>query len=127
MQLRNRLAVDATGIRITETDEVGNYQVRGVDSEFTAGFAINPPSEESAFSRLIPADLDNLFGEKRYGVARDIESLTRSVTTGRLGIEIFPLILGLVILVFCLELIVANRFYEADQSPETASRKAVTV
>jgi len=127
VQLRNRLAVDATGIRITETDEVGNYQVRGVDSEFTAGFAINPPSEESAFSRLIPADLDNLFGEKRYGVARDIESLTRSVTTGRLGIEIFPLILGLVILVFCLELIVANRFYEADQSPETASRKAVTV
>ena len=81
---------------------------------------------ESDFSRLGAADLDLLLGEGRYAIAENTESLTRTVNTGRMGMEVFPLILGLVIIIFCLELIVANRFYEADQDqlPETSTAAA---
>ena len=118
IQLRGQVPAETNTVFVEETNEVGSYTVKGIDSEFSAGFAVNPPVGESDFTRLTIADLDNLLGEKRYGVARDVESLTRSVTTGRLGIEVFPLILGLVIIIFCLEMIVANRFYEADQRVE---------
>lgn len=118
VQLRGQVPAGATSVYVEETDEVGNYSVKGIDSEFTAGFAVNPPAGESKFTRLSVADFDNLLGEKRYDVASGIEGLTRSVMTGRLGIEVFPLILGLVMIVFCLELVVANRFYEADQRVE---------
>lgn len=121
IQLRGQVPADMNSVFIEETNEVGNYAVKGIDSEYATGFAVNPPAGESDFTRLDVADLDNLLGEKRYDVARDVESLTRSVTTGRLGIEVFPLILGLVMIVFCLEMIVANRFYEADQRVDDAT------
>jgi len=78
---------------------------------------VNHDSRESDFSQATIADLDNLLGEGRYSVARDVESLTRSVTAGRLGVEVFPVILGIVLILFCLELLSANKFYEADSEP----------
>jgi hypothetical protein len=77
-------------------------------------FSVNHDSGESDFSRATTADLNNLLGEDRYSVARDVESLTRSVTAGRLGVEVFPIILGIVLILFCLELLSANQFYEVD-------------
>ena len=46
---------------------------------------------------------------------RDSEELERSVGDMRIGREVFPMLLLLLLLVFCCEHLVANRFYESDQ------------
>jgi len=50
-----------------------------------------------------------------------MEGLKRTIRTGRLGVEIFPLLATLLLLLFCLEHFTANFFYEIDQSAETVS------
>lgn len=104
-------------LRLNETDSIGHYEVVAADPavDFRAGFSVNLPTGESDFQRLNEADLALMFGEGRFSIAANTESLTRTVNTGRMGVEVFPLILGVVIIVFCLELVSANRFYEAEQ------------
>ncbi len=65
-----------------------------------------------------PEELDRVLGKDRYSVSRSIEGLTRNVAFGRVGQEVFSLILGIVVAVFCAEHFVANRFYESEQATE---------
>jgi uncharacterized membrane protein len=113
-QLPGSVAADSDSIWIEDANELGHYLIKPRGDGRPISFSVNHDSGESNFSRVTPTDLDNLLGEGRYSVARDVESLTRSVTAGRLGVEVFPLILGIVLILFCLELLSANQFYEAD-------------
>ena len=108
---------DADGIWIKDVNELGHYLIKPRPDGRQISFSVNHDSGESDFSRATIADLDSFLGEDRYSVARDVESLTRSVTAGRLGVEVFPVILGIVLMLFCLELLSANKFYEADSEP----------
>jgi len=112
-------------LRLTEIDEAGQFEVVSAspDQKFQSGFSVNLRASESDFSRLSEVDLNLLLGMNRYAIAENTESLSRTVNTGRLGVEIFPLILGVVVLIFCLELVVSNRFYESDQEvlPESST------
>ncbi len=116
-QIPGVVATDSDSIWIEEANELGHYLIKPrLDGRLTS-FSVNHDSGESDFSQATIADLDNLLGEGRYSVARDVESLTRSVTAGRLGVEVFPVILGIVLILFSLELLSANKFYEADGEP----------
>ncbi len=119
-QLPGEVAPDARYIAIHHADELGHYEIVGAeqDSHFTSGFSVNPSADESDFTRLVEADLDVFLGQGRYSVAPSIEELERIVTRGRIGQEVFSLILFVVIAAFCTEHVVANRFYDADQTPE---------
>jgi hypothetical protein len=76
------------------------------------GFSVNPPGSESVFSVLDTKDLDGLFGGKdRYNLADDPESLRKVITVGRLGRELFPLLMLLILLVVTAENVLANTFY----------------
>ena len=44
------------------------------------------------------SDLDALFGKKGYNLATDAESLKREVTMSRVGFEIFPWLMGLILI-----------------------------
>jgi len=125
IQLPGDIPAGTSLLRLTEIDEVGHYELvsANADQKFQSGFSVNLPVSESDFSRLSEIDLDLLLGPDRYAIAENTDSLNRTVNTGRLGVEVFPLILGLVLLVFCLELIVSNRFYESDQEvlPESST------
>ena len=136
VQLPGDVPEGETELRITGADERGNYEVVPVDGPgnvpgvgnsghdgkpLVMGFVVNAAAGESDFARLTVTDLDNLLGEKRYSLADSIEGLERSVTTGRLGVEVMPLVLGLLIVAFCLEHTVANRFYQTDQAPEAVA------
>jgi len=102
-----------------EIGQLGNYEVLGrepADSGYRTGFSVNPDPAESDFSRLNSEELENLLGEKRFSVARKIEDLEANVGQGRLGIELFPNMVLLLIFIFCTEHLVANRFYHADQT-----------
>lgn len=113
-QVPGSVAADADSIWIDNTNELGHYLIKPRSEGRPISFSINHDPAESDFTRVQASDLDNMLGEGRYSVARDVESLTRSVTAGRLGVEVFPIILGIVLILFCLELLSANRFYEAD-------------
>ncbi|MBI1314068.1 hypothetical protein GC176_22460 [bacterium] len=113
VQLRGSLNNGARSLRLTMLDETGHYAVRStsVDHPYEIGFSVNPSSGESDFQRMTETDLNGMFGENRYSVAQSTEALTRTVNAGRLGVEVFPVVLAILIAVFCLEHVVANRFY----------------
>jgi hypothetical protein len=103
-----------------ELDEPGNYQLLGNDTNATllAAFSYNVAAEQSDLRRLTPEQLDDVFGKDRYKIATDTESLDRAVHTGRIGKEVFPLVLFCMLVIFVGEHFVANRFYEAEQTAE---------
>ncbi len=120
-QLPGTIPAGAASFAIRETDQLGHYSVASADpiSKFASGFSVNAPATESDFRRLSEDDLTQLFGEKRFSLARDIATLQRHVNTGRLGEEVYPLLLLLVLIVFCGEHFVANWFYAEEA--ETAA------
>ncbi len=122
VQLRDTLPIDARLLRLNAPDETGHFTVRSAnpDRPYEIGFSVNPPSGESDFTQMTETDLDTIFGEDRYSVAQSTDALTRTVNAGRLGVEVFPIILAILIAAFCLEHVVANRFYEADQLAEAS-------
>jgi len=119
-QLPGEVPARATKITLQNADELGAYEIVSKDEKipFSSGFSVNAPASESDFTRISPEELDHQLGKGRYSVARSIEGLTRNVAFGRVGQEVFSLILGIVIAAFCAEHFVANRFYEAEQSAE---------
>ncbi len=106
----------ADEVVIDDARLLGNYRLipRNADIHFERGFSINAVAAESDLSRLGTSDLDELFGEGRYEAARDIDNLTRQVRQGRVGREIFPWVLALMIGIFVAEHFVANYFYETE-------------
>ncbi len=109
---------------MADTDQIGHYRVLDADpdSDFAVGFSVNAPAEESDLAKLTPEDLTEMFGENRFRISRSLEELERIVTEGRLGQELFPQVLVLVLVFFCAEHLVSNRFYEADQQPEEVAK-----
>ncbi len=107
---------------LKDINELGQYELIADEEKnhFKTGFSLNMPSTESDLRRFNKneengyAGLDNLLGEKRYQVTRSIEQLEMTVTTGRLGQEMFPFVITIMILFFCGEHLVANYFYESD-------------
>jgi hypothetical protein len=78
------------------------------------GFSVNPPRIESQFSPLEKTELDTLFGGKdRYALADNPERLKTIVTDVRVGRELFPLVMLLILFVVTLENVLANTFYRA--------------
>ena len=117
---QRRLDVDAGAreIDLSAMTQLGHYQVapaNGPKTDWLAAFSVNPISGESDLRRLKEADLDDLLGPKRYGVARDPQTLTRSVNTGRLGQEVYGLLMAGLLVVFAWEQATATWFYRADE------------
>jgi hypothetical protein len=117
-QIQQNVPEGADFFSIPGVDQLGHYKLidgnENSPSKIFYGFSVNSSLGESDFTRLSEIELDKLLGETRYEMSSDIEGLTRKVTTGRIGKEVFSLVLLLMIVVFCGEHIVANRFYDAD-------------
>jgi len=116
-QLPGEVNTDSPSIQIANLDQLGHYQVISAENsvQYNRGFSINPDSDESDLTRLNQDDLTELFGENRFHVARQISELERAVHTGRLGIEAYPAVVLFLAVCFCLELLLANRFYNVEQ------------
>jgi hypothetical protein len=118
-QLPGELTPGSKSLVLRNVDQIGPYEVvsnRDEKTPFSSGFSANASPTESDFTRIASEELDKIVGKGRFSVARSIEGLTRNVAVGRVGQEVFSLILGLVLAVFCAEQLVANRFYEAEQT-----------
>ena len=116
--------------------ELGNYRLtvkpgpgRQGGEVRRLGYSISPPGDITDFARIDPAALADFFGEDRYRTAADPEDLEKIISDRRIGQEVFPVVLTLLIVLFCLEQFVANRFYDREQStdPEAATGRRTIV
>jgi hypothetical protein len=88
------------------------------------GFSVNPPPDETKIVPMTEADLTAVFGGKdRYQLADDTKSLNRVVKNQRVGRELFPLLMLLILLVVSAENVLANTFYR-ERSTAGAQRAA---
>jgi len=95
-------------------EQAGHYDFRSKPNGYRIEFCANIAESESDLTRLTSGELNDLFGEGRFGVARSLEELEPVVRNRRLGQEIVPLLLMLVAILFALEQWIANRFYDDD-------------
>ncbi|MEX2141395.1 MAG: BatA domain-containing protein [Pirellulales bacterium] len=105
-------------LTVTTTDVPGHYELQAGGSEggIRRGFSTNVPEAVTRLDRITKEDLDALFGAERYRLARNQEEITRDVHLGRVGVELYPLLIVLVALVLGLEHVLANRFYRRNAS-----------
>lgn len=115
-QRRLEIAAATKDISIPDARLLGNYQLvtASASPQLLTGFSLNVPTAESDLTRLKKEELDAMLGEQRYGLARDLDQLEKSVLTGRFGQEISGLLLALMILVFLLEQATSTWFYQQD-------------
>ncbi|MCA9049609.1 MAG: BatA domain-containing protein [Planctomycetaceae bacterium] len=115
------LEFDESSVLLTDVDNAGHYRLRSTDdgSTFRSEFSANTADDESDLTVTEDVVLDELFGKDRYSRVTDPAQLQRAVNVGRLGVEVFPVLLGLLILLFCAEHLMANFFY--DEVPENTT------
>lgn len=115
-QSRLDVASDARELVLTDLRELGNYQIvePGPQARVRSGFSLNLIAAEGDFTRLTAEELDQLLGEGRYGLARDVGQLERTVRSGRMGQEVSGLLLALLAGIFVLEQMAATYFYRPE-------------
>ena len=112
------LAADAGLLNLNDLTTVGSYQVEsaGGEPDYQSGFSLSLPAGESDLRRLETKELDSLLGEGRYAKSPDLDSLEKTVATGRLGQEMYSFVVGWLVVVFALEQFTAAWFYRTDES-----------
>lgn len=114
----------AIAVPNTATATPGNYQVQagGTEGGIHRGFSANIPAAATSLARIKPDELTALLGSGRYKLAHGREEIDRSVSVGRVGRELYPLLIFLVALVLGGESLLANRFYKRGTIPEQKVR-----
>jgi len=100
---------------VVAADELGNYRIRagGAVGGVRRGFSVNVPAAMTGLQRVSGVELDTLLGQGRYRIARSQEQLEERVTTGRVGVKLYPYIIVLLAVAMLLEHVLSNRFYRS--------------
>jgi hypothetical protein len=116
-QTRDTLPVDQSSVLLTDAVDPGHYLLKPFESRspYQAAFAVNFDDEETDLTRITDESLFQMLGKERVSIVHNVSELQRAVRAGRLGVELFPFLMGLLILVFCAEHLMANFFY--DEQP----------
>jgi len=111
--LRQSVDEKRNSVAFTSTESPGNYRVQagGKADGVNLGFSVNYPADVSRLKRIEPDKLKEFFGDTPFQLARTQEEINRNVSTGRVGRELYPLLILLVALLLGGEQILANRFY----------------
>ena len=113
--VRQSLAAGQHDLSIASTEALGNYRVRagGENDQLDRGFSVNLPVEMSRLERVDVPELVKALGSERTRVARTRDEIELRVGTGRIGNELFPILILAVALAMAAEQLLANRFYES--------------
>lgn len=116
------LPPDESAVLITDAHEVGHYRLKPFESRspFDAAFTVNMRDEESNLEKIRDDQINAMLAGSNVSIVHAVEELQRVVRAGRLGIEVFPVLMGVVILLFCAEHLMANYFYDDDSSQTSA-------
>jgi hypothetical protein len=114
-----RRVIEAADTRliVSNADALGHWGVGFTGPNNVAqasGFSVNPPAAESQIRTLTPEQLDQTFGKGGYALAQDTATLEKAVGLARVGVEFFPWLMLLLLLILTLENYLANRFYREE-------------
>lgn len=112
-ELRQSVDVEQSTLMISSTDVPGNYRLRAGDESagVDLGFSTNLPIEASQLTRLAPDDLKAILGDTEYRLARSRDEIDRDISRGRVGQELFPILIVLLAICLAGEHLLSNRFY----------------
>ena len=115
-QTQKTIPPDGNFLTVIQTETAGAYTLlEGADSvRPLTGFSVNLKSNECDLTRLTADDLNEILGPDRYQLARSIEELKSHIRSSDLGQEVFPILLVALLVFFCGEHLVANRFYQEE-------------
>ncbi len=101
-------------LMVTSTDQPGNFRVQagGTADGMDRGFSVNLSAEQTRLDRHADKDLAQLFGTFAYRVARSKDQIELNVSTGRVGRELFGMLILVAAVILGLEHVLANRFYK---------------
>jgi hypothetical protein len=108
-------------LEIVAPQMLGQWSVTAKDAEnrqTLLGFSLNPPSSESKFAPLETGELDTIFGKEGYALAEDAGKLQQLEALTTIGIELFPWMMMLIMILVTLENLLANTFYK--EAPRSA-------
>jgi hypothetical protein len=99
---------------VAATEQAGNYRIQagGSSDGVDRGFSVNLTPEQTRLDRLPEEELARVFGPLPYRLARNREQIETNISTGRVGRELFSLLIVVAALALALEHVVANRFYK---------------
>jgi hypothetical protein len=125
-QIRTTPSAEQDSVVVTSTETPGNYRLTagGGDEQVTLGFSVNLPPGVSNLDRAGESELQAAFGDTPYRLARNREEVDRSISAGRVGQELFPYLIVLLVLVLAGEQVLANRFYQDYDTAPTVSHAA---
>ena len=121
-QTRGKLEADQASVLLTDASDQGHYLLKPFESPspFEAAFSVNFPDDETDLTRIPDDQLQSLASADHLTIIRQPEDLQNAVRASRLGVEVFPVLLGLVLLLFSAEHIMSNFFYDEVASTPAA-------
>jgi hypothetical protein len=110
--------VTSDALVIVAPQPYGQWKVKAASEEpgkgETLGFSVNPPLSETRFVAMERANLDAVFGKAKYALADDTASLEHVTAINRIGHEVFPWLMFLILALVTAENFLANRFYREN-------------
>ena len=76
------------------------------------GFSVNLPPAATDLTRLSPERLDKLLGQDRFQLATNKDEIQLEVGEARVGREFYSHLLVMLVVMLCVEQLMANRFYK---------------
>ena len=127
-QTRGTMPPEQSSVLITDATDVGHYRLKPFESRspFEAAFAVNMRDEESDLEKIRDDQLTAILPGNNVAIVHESQELQRAVRTGRFGVEVFPVLMGLVILLFCAEHLTANFFYDEEPTPHQGGHAALS-
>jgi hypothetical protein len=120
-------SANSQDLQIIAPQFLGQWTVTAKDADdrqTTLGFSLNPPVSESQFVPLEPKELDTIFGKDGYALAQDTTKIKEIIGNARVGHEIFPWLMMLILIIVTLENLLANTFYKESARPAAAGAGA---
>jgi hypothetical protein len=125
-QIRTPADEKQNALVVTSTEVPGNYRIQagGGQQGVDLGFSVNLPQQVSQLDRATADDLKAVFGAKEFRLARNRDEIDRSVSAGRVGQELYPYLIVLLVVILALEQALSNRFYQDYDTAARPSRAA---
>ncbi len=119
VSLRRSVPPGENAIRISTTEQLGNYRVAagGSTGSLDEGFSVNALAELSQLARAKPQAILAALPKDRVQLAGSLGDVEQYVNIGRRGRELFSWVIALVALVWSSEHLLANRFYRGERQP----------
>jgi hypothetical protein len=119
---------DAAELIIEGPEAAGHWTVLPASRDTSAadrpplGFSINPRPEEANFRVLEAEELEGMLGDpETFALANSPDEIERVQRTGRVGREIFPWLMVLILLLLTAENYLANRFHREPAATASAA------